>query len=145
MPMLYCCVPAVATKNKERLPEQALKLTSEEDVLGQSVPQPPIPPTPQAVLPQQPTQLDGSGRENESVAARKVMERFGLREKDYSRVMTDAHLEEFTRYYGEHWRRLLGMNSIVSRDVNQKPKKRDSHFSQNGSHIFHRMEVQGHV
>ena len=62
---------------------------------------------------------------------------FGLKGEDCIRVVTDAHLEEFTRDYGEDWRRIhsyLELKSIVVRDTDKKPvgerEKRHSFFAE---------------
>ena len=66
-----------------------------------------------------------------------MMTTFGLKEADCIRVVTDAHLEKFTRDYGEDWRTIhayLELKSIVARDTDKKPlgerEKRYTFFSE---------------
>ena len=66
-----------------------------------------------------------------------LVESFDLTEKDICRVITDVHLEEFTRNYGEDWRLIhayLKINSIVVRDTERKPggerEKRHAFYSE---------------
>ena len=66
-----------------------------------------------------------------------MMTTFGLKEEVCTRVVTDAHLEEFTRDYGEDWRTIhayLELKSIVTRDTDKKPvgerEKRHTFFTE---------------
>ncbi len=51
----------------------------------------------------------------------------GVWEEDYCREITDAHLEEFSRDYGENWRQLpayLDIKGIVVKDAEWLPGER---------------------
>ncbi len=65
-------------------------------------------------------------------AVKTLMESFGLREEDYSREMTEAHLEEFTHDYGENWRTIhahLDIKSIVARDIDRKENEGEKRYA----------------
>lgn len=52
-----------------------------------------------------------------------MMDEFGLNEEDCELVVTDEHLEEFSRCYGENWKKVtayLELKSIVFKDIDRK-------------------------